>query len=134
MVVLTLKGPPDSRTTQLVQEGLGLSEQFMHTYFSTHQLVKAFQDRDYTGFLKALGRVENVSPQLMTTVKTFIHRKRIIKNMTHGTLSNGPIEGINRKIKQIKRTAYGYKNWKHFIYRIRIEFLINVEKKNPIRK
>ena len=119
---------------QLVQEGLGLSEQFMHTYFSAHQLVKTFQDRDYTGFLKVLGRVENVSPQLMTTVKTFIHRKRLIKNMTHGTLSNGPIEGINRKIKQLKRTAYGYKNWKHFIYRIRIEFLIKVEKKNPIRK
>ncbi|MCG0678498.1 transposase [Lactiplantibacillus plantarum] len=42
--------------------------------------------------------------------------------MTHGTLSNDPTEGINRKIKQIKRTAYGYKNWKHFIYQIRIKF------------
>ncbi|MCT4445197.1 hypothetical protein EFO98_16185 [Lactiplantibacillus argentoratensis] len=30
---------------------------------------------------------------------------------------------------QIKRTAYGYKNWEHFIFRIRIEFLIKVEKR-----
>ncbi|MFB9769546.1 transposase, partial [Lactiplantibacillus modestisalitolerans] len=52
----------------------------------------------------------------------------------HCRLSNGPLEGTNRKIKQIKRTAYGYKNWSHFIYRIRIEFLIKVEKKAPIRK
>lgn len=98
------------------------------------RLIWAFHNRDYTAFLDALACVENVSPQLETTVKTFIHRKRLIKNMTHGKLSNGPIEGINRKIKQIKRTAYGYKNWEHFIFRIRIEFLIKVEKKNPIRK
>ncbi|KZU08760.1 Mobile element protein [Lactiplantibacillus plantarum] len=38
--------------------------------------------------------------------------------MTTGRLSNGPVEGVNRKIKQIKRTAYGYKNWQNFIYRI----------------
>lgn len=60
---------------QLVQEGLGLSERFMHTYFSAHQLVKAFQDRDYTGYLKALDRVENVNPQLMTTVKKLYSSK-----------------------------------------------------------
>ncbi|WP_446685065.1 transposase [Lactiplantibacillus modestisalitolerans] len=63
-----------------------------------------------------------------------MHKKRYIKNMAHCRLSNGPLEGTNRKIKQIKRTAYGYKNWSHFIYRIRIEFLIKVEKKAPIRK
>ncbi len=54
--------------------------------------------------------------------------------MTTGRLSNGPVEGVNRKIKQIKRTAYGYKNWQNFIYRIQIEFKIKIEKKSPIRK
>ncbi|ERJ51133.1 hypothetical protein N574_12390, partial [Lactiplantibacillus plantarum 2165] len=44
---------------------------------------------------------------------------------------NGPVEGVNRKIKQIKRTAYGYKNWQNFIYRIQIEFKIKIEKKEP---
>ncbi|QMU08156.1 transposase [Levilactobacillus suantsaii] len=34
------------------------------------------------------------------------------KIMQHNSsFSNGPIKGINRKIKQIKRTAYGYRNW-----------------------
>ncbi|WP_164510571.1 transposase, partial [Levilactobacillus fujinensis] len=45
-----------------------------------------------------------------------------------------PIEGINRKIKQIKRTAYGYRNWINFRYRIQIEFNIRVQKRGPIRK
>ena len=39
------------------------------------------------------------------------------------------VEGVNRKIKQIKRTAYGYKNWQNFIYRIQIEFKIKIEKR-----
>lgn len=119
---------------QVIQEGLELSEQFTQTYYSTHRLVRAFQERNYPAFLEALSEVENVSPQLSQTVKTFIKNKQLIENMDMGSLSNGPIEGINRKIKQIKRTAYGYKNWEHFIFRIRIEFKIKVQKKNPIRK
>ncbi|MFC6169873.1 transposase, partial [Loigolactobacillus jiayinensis] len=27
--------------------------------------------------------------------------------------SNGPIEGINRMIKQIQRTAFGFRNYHH---------------------
>ncbi|WP_425559543.1 transposase, partial [Lactiplantibacillus plajomi] len=37
-------------------------------------------------------------------------------------------------IKQIKRTAYGYRNWQNFIYRIQVSFKIKITKKNPIRK
>ena len=33
-------------------------------------------------------------------------------------LSNGPVEGINNKIKVIKRVAYGYRNFDHFRGRI----------------
>ncbi|WP_318767169.1 ISL3 family transposase [Lactiplantibacillus carotarum] len=119
---------------QLVHEGLDLSEQFTQTYFIAHGLVQAFQNRDYTAFITVLGKVENVSSQLMITIKTFIHNKQLIENMTNGFLSNGPIEGVNRKIKQIKRTAYGYRNWQNFIYRIQISFKIKIEKENPIRK
>lgn len=119
---------------QLVWRGLDLNDEFRNTYLSAHQLVTAFQKRDYRAFIAALSEVENVSPQLMTSIKTFIKNKKLIENMMSGSLSNGPIEGINRKIKQIKRTAYGYKNWQHFIYRIQIEFKIKIQKKNPIRK
>lgn len=119
---------------QLIWRGLDLSNEFKNTYFSAHQLVTALQNRDYIAFIAALNGVENVSPQLMKSIRTFIKNKKLIENMMSGSLSNGPVEGINRKIKQIKRTSYGYKNWQHFIYRIQIEFKIKVEKKNPIRK
>lgn len=44
------------------------------------------------------------------------------------TYSNGCLEGINRKIKQIERTAYGYRNFKHLLIRIRLEENIIKEK------
>ncbi len=119
---------------QLVLKGIGLSEMFTSTYFSSHTIIEAIRNRDYIAFVKALGEVENVSPQLLTTLKTFIHKKQFIKNMTNCLLSNGPVEGVNRKFKQIKRTAYGYRNWTNFHYRIQIEFNIRVQKRGPIRK
>jgi len=119
---------------QLVLEGLDLSEAFANTYYSAHVLVESIRNRDYNAFINALSEVENVSPQLLTTIKTFIQRKQLIQNMTQCSISNGPIEGVNRKIKQIKRTAYGYRNWLNFIYRIQIEFKIKVKKRGPIRK
>jgi len=119
---------------QLVLEGLDLSEAFANTYYSAHVLVESIRNRDYNAFINALSEVENVSPQLLTTIKTFIQRKQLIQNMTQCSISNGPIEGVNRKIKQIKRTAYGYRNWLNFIYRIQIEFKIKVQKRGPIRK
>ncbi len=39
-----------------------------------------------------------------------VQEPAIHKNYDYGRLSNGSIEGMNCKIKQIKRTAYGYKN------------------------
>ncbi|MGF0051795.1 transposase, partial [Lactobacillus johnsonii] len=46
------------------------------------------------------------------------------------TYSNGCLEGVNRKIKQIERTAYGYRNFKHLLIRIRLEENIIKEKES----
>ncbi|PJW13099.1 ISL3 family transposase, partial [Geobacillus sp. Manikaran-105] len=35
--------------------------------------------------------------------------------------SNGPMEGINNKIKLIKRRGYGYRNIQRFTLRVRLE-------------
>lgn len=118
----------------LVWRGLELDKKFENTYFVAHNLVESFKKRDYQAFLETLKSVEDVSPQLFSTIKTLIHNKNLIRNMAKCHLSNGPIEGVNRKIKQIKRTAYGFRNWKNFVYRIQIEFKIGIEKRRPIRK
>ncbi|AUJ30954.1 MULTISPECIES: ISL3 family transposase [Liquorilactobacillus] len=119
---------------QLVWQGLELDSTFQHTYFVAHSLVDALRNRDYLKFIQTLNRADKVSPQLETTIRTYRKYLPLIKNMMANNYSNGPLEGINRKIKQIKRTAYGYKNWSHFYTRIRIEFMIKIKKRKPIRK
>ena len=42
--------------------------------------------------------------------------------MDYQNLNNGAIEGINHKIKLIKRVSYGYRNFDFFKYRIFIIF------------
>ncbi|WP_338125958.1 transposase [Lactiplantibacillus argentoratensis] len=104
------------------------------TYFSDHSLTDALRTRNYLSFIKTLEAPGKISLKLEETIKTYYRHLSLIQNMMESTYSNGPVEGINRKIKQIKRTAYGYKNWPHFYTRIRIEFTIKIEKKKPIRK
>ena len=64
---------------QLVVAGLNLDQQFWQTYPAAHALVKAFQKHDYRSFKAALGNIENVSPQLMTNIKSFIKNQQLIK-------------------------------------------------------
>ena len=61
---------------------------------------------------------------------TFKHNYTGGLNGISYTYSNGCLEGVNRKIKQIERTAYGYRNFSHLLIRIRLEENI-VKEKEP---
>ena len=55
------------------------------------------------------------------TLKTFKSNLEIVLNARESKYSNGPIEGINRMIKQIQRTAFGFRNFHHLISRIKLQ-------------
>lgn len=44
-----------------------------------------------------------------------------IENMFESNITNGLIEGLNNKIKSIKRTAFGYSNSSNFKKRVLIQ-------------
>ncbi|NMA91206.1 MAG: transposase [Amphibacillus sp.] len=50
-----------------------------------------------------------------------------IQNSCHYNLSNGHLEGINNKIKTMKRTGFGYRNFDHLRARAMISLIINKE-------
>ena len=52
---------------------------------------------------------------------TFRKNWQAILNGAALTYSNSCLEGINRKIKQIERTAYGYSNYINLLTRIGLE-------------
>lgn len=57
---------------------------------------------------------------MKTSLKTFKNLIWYIKNSLKYSYSNGILEGVNCKIKSLKRTAYGYKSFFHFKNRILI--------------
>ncbi|KRM04930.1 hypothetical protein FC59_GL000342 [Lactobacillus kitasatonis DSM 16761 = JCM 1039] len=67
----------------------------------------AIQNNDEKKVIHLLHSKQTVGKQMYQTLLTF---KR--------NYSNGCLEGVNRKIKQIERTAYGYRNFGHLLIRI----------------
>ena len=59
-----------------------------------------------------------ISPELQTAFQTFKTYQAYIENTLTTPYTNGPIEGINNKIKVIKRIAFGYRSFYHFKSRI----------------
>ena len=60
---------------------------------------------------------------MFTAIKTLKKYKRQIKNtIYYNGLSNGPLEGINNKIKVIKRISYGYRPFSNFKAKILLIF------------
>ncbi len=56
-------------------------------------------------------------------VKTFTYWYDYILNYFDGKWSNGMVEGINNRIKMIKRRAFGYNDFDSFRTRILVDFL-----------
>ncbi|NGC79010.1 transposase, partial [Lactobacillus reuteri] len=59
-------------------------------------------------------------PQALQKVQRTLrtHKQEIYNSFKYPTYTNGPVEGTNNKIKVIKRTAYGFRNF--FNFRVRI--------------
>ena len=64
---------------------------------------------------------EKVGSMMHKTLLTFRHNLKAVLNGAVLPYSNGCLEGFNRKIKQIERTAYGYSNFINLLTRIRLE-------------
>ena len=70
---------------------------------------------------KYLGSKERISKKMMIALKTLKKYMKYIENMFESNITNGVIEGLNNKIKSIKRTAFGYSNFSNFKKRVLIQ-------------
>ncbi len=58
-------------------------------------------------------------PEFESCAKTYRHWcKEILNAFKYGHITNGPTEGFNNKIKVLKRTSYGIRNFNHLRTRI----------------
>ena len=75
--------------------------------------------KDKNNFFKEITNLNKSLPQwFRKKFNTFFKYKQGIENALLLTFSKGKVEGINNKIKLIKRTSFGYRNFYHLRDRI----------------
>ena len=87
--------------------------------FNIYQdIIQAIKHNNFKRFeeivKKYLASKEKISKKMIIALKTLKKYMKYIENMFESNITNGLIEGLNNKIKSIKRTAFGYSNFSNF--------------------
>lgn len=92
------------------------------SYDCVHHLIRLLGQSNRTAFFDSLTYYKSkpLPKGIKKALRTLFKFKDGIKNSLYYSYSNGPIEGMNNKIKTIKRTGYGYGNFTHLSYRIQL--------------
>ena len=95
-------------------------------HFNIYQdIIQAIKHNNFKRFdeiiKKYLASKEKISKKMITALKTLKKYMKYIENMFESNITNGLIEGLNNKIKSIKRTAFGYSNFSNFKKRVLIQ-------------
>ncbi|BAQ57769.1 transposase [Lactobacillus acetotolerans] len=105
----------------IVLDGLDLNPALKHSYQVLQNFTAALRKQNAHAMKKIINTTQTVGEKMWGTLTTFKHNQTSVLNAGKYQCSNGCLEGINRKIKQIERTAYGYGNFDHLIARIKLE-------------
>lgn len=106
---------------QIVMEGIACNEELENSYNLLQDFFEAIDNHDTAKVEELLYSQLPVGSLMHKTLLTFRRNKAAVLNEITSTYSNGCLEGFNRKIKQIERTAYGYSNFINLLTRIRLE-------------
>lgn len=93
------------------------------TYECYQGLINSIKDKDFNKFKNIIFHSNNqISDKMKKAIKLYKKNIKYIENSFKYDINNGVIEGKNNLIKCIKRIAFGYRKYDHFIARV---FLIS---------
>jgi transposase len=113
------------RQIDIVEFLIDLDPVLKASYILYQEVLTAIKYRK-DDLLESLLKASNplVSDYIRTAIQSMIKHLDYAKNGLRYPFSNGRIEGLNNKIKVIKRIAFGYRSFYHFRNRILISFNI----------
>ncbi|MFR0596167.1 transposase [Limosilactobacillus mucosae] len=91
---------------------------FARVYETYQELHSALKQRDVDELNSAIFAYENIKAAMDQTIRTLRHSAHYIANSAKYDYSNEPLEGINRKIKNLKRSWCGFRNFENLLRRI----------------
>lgn len=117
----------------MVEYLLSIDERFGKVYRLINDLKADIELHDYSSFVDDLDNTRKVvvPRAIRTTFQTLSFYLPAIENSLTYTLSNGVVEGTNNKIKNIKRSGYGYRSFQNLRYRILISQRLTVKDMTP---
>lgn len=115
--------------TEVIDYLVSLDSILKDTYQFYQDLLYAIHQNDFEAFITRLNAPPvQLSHYMKTSSKTLKKYTSAIRNTFIYAFSNGPLEGINNKIKVIKRIAFGFRSFTSF--RNRILLSCNTQIKN----
>lgn len=107
----------------IVDELLTYNVRLKATYDVYQEVLWAISQNDFDLLTQILSKKQTkISKKMKTSLATLKKHLPYIKNTFTYPYSNGCIEGINNKIKVLKRVAYGYHNFLNYKNRILLHF------------
>ena len=104
---------------QIVQYLINTNQTLKSTYECYQGLINSLKEKDFNKFKSiTLNQNKNLSIKMKQALKLYKENIQYIENSFKYDINNGIIEGTNNLIKCIKRIAFGYKKYDHFIARI----------------
>jgi len=93
------------------------------TYHCYQGLINSIKNKDFTKFNNIVKHPnKDISDKMKQALRLYKDNIKYIENSFKYNINNGVIEGKNNLIKSIKRIAFGYRKYDHFVARI---FLIS---------
>lgn len=118
---------------EIVKKILDLSEELRYYYELYQLLLFHFQEKNTDHFMALIDdNLPFVNPIFTAVFKTFKKYKSYIANALELPYSNAKLEATNKLIKDIKRQAFGFRNFKNFKTKILIALNIKIERTNLI--
>ena len=87
-------------------------------YQTYQRLMRAIRTKNVHEMSQLLDEYHPQHNQMDVVIQTLKYYRHYVLNSLIYPYSNGPIEGLNRKIKDLKRHCYGFRNMTNFFKRI----------------
>ena len=104
---------------EIVQYLINTDKTLKATYECYQGLINALKQRNFNKFKSiCFNPTHNLSGKMKAALKLYRENIQYIENSFKYDINNGIIEGTNNLIKCLKRIAFGYRKYDHFIARI----------------
>ena len=93
-------------------------ETLKNTYECYQGIINSIKNKDFNKFKSIIDHQTNISDKMKQAINLYKENITYIENSFKYDINNGIIEGTNNLIKTLKRIAFGYRKYEHFISRI----------------